>query len=604
MNSRRSLSIFLCRLAALVAIVLLIAPATAALAAKEKKVDDQLLAKRYQMARATYHNLTDSNNKLGSGSELPKLLKQFQAIYDANPDHTLAPACLFMLGFLHEERANLADNPMDRAMAITYYRDLTTRFPRHSLADDALLAMARIYQEAKGDAQAAARTYARLVALYPDGDMYPEAVQLLRKLKGAVVAEQQPSAPHEAEAAEPPSPPTPAKKAAAPAAPVSIAEMAVIEPLKHWSTDDYTRIVIETSKPVAFKKSLLPKNGNLPRRLYVDLDNCRVTPGYTASIAIDDGLLKQVRSAQFSPETVRVVLDIESISDHKIFSLENPFRVVIDVKGDRPVTTAKAVPAAPAPTKTPGKVSPAKPMPDAPSLAQQLGLGVKRVVIDPGHGGKDPGAVGPDGLLEKDVTLAVALNAAAILRQNLHCEVVLTRDRDVFVPLEERTAIANTNKGDLFISIHVNAAPTPKATGIETYFLDLARTSDAMQVAARENATSAGQMSNLQAILMDLIQSTKVNESAKLAECVQANMISGLSNRYQNVKNLGVKRAPFVVLIGAQMPSVLTEIAFLSNPAEAQRLRDPQYLADVAQELVSGVSRYAGELNVASLLPQ
>lgn len=373
--------------------------------------------------------------------------------------------------------------------------------------------------------------------------------------------------------------------------------MATVAPLKHWSNDDYTRIVIETSKPVAFKKSLLPKNGSLPRRLYVDLDNCRVTPGYTASIKIGDGLLQQVRSAQFSPDTVRVVLDIESIADHKIFSLENPFRVVIDVKGDRHQPAAR--------TKK-NKVreitaTARKTRPGAPSLAQQLGLGVKKVVIDPGHGGKDPGAVGADGLLEKDITLAVALKVAEILRRDLHCKVILTRDRDIFVPLEERTAIANTSKGDLFVSIHVNAAPTPKAKGIETYFLDLARTNDAMQVAARENATSAGQMSNLQAILMDLIQSTKVNESAKLAGYVQSTMISGLSNRYRNIKNLGVKRAPFVVLIGAQMPSVLTEIAFLSNPAEAKRLQNPKYLTAVAQELVSGVSRYANELNVASL---
>ncbi|MDH3393609.1 MAG: N-acetylmuramoyl-L-alanine amidase, partial [Desulfobulbaceae bacterium] len=583
MTETRPPQILLAHLLALIAVVALLLAPMPGHAAGKRAISNRLLSKRYQMARAAFHNQTDSNNQLTSNKGIPKLIKQFQSIYDTNPDHDYAPICLFMLGFLHEEKGDLADNPIDRAMAITYYRDLAKRFPRHTLADDALLAMARLYQEAKGDDKTAARTYARLVALYPDGDMYPEAVQLLRKLKGMVTAEQP-------NAASPPmgnnhitlTPTADTTETSATAVPLG--EMAVIEPLKHWSNDDYTRIVIETSKRVAFKKSLLPKKGTLPRRLYVDLDNCRVTPGYTSSIKIGDGLLKQVRSAQFSPDTVRVVLDIESISDHKIFSLENPFRVVIDVKGDRPTTVAAVRPGkireiTAAATKLPA---------GAPSLAQQLGLGVKRVVIDPGHGGKDPGAVGPNGLLEKDITLAVAKKTAYILRRDLRCEVVLTRNSDVFVPLEERTAIANTSKGDLFISIHVNAAPTSEAKGIETYFLDLARTNDAMQVAARENATSAGQMSNLQAILMDLIQSTKVNESAKLAEYVQDNMVSGLSNRYQNVKDLGVKRAPFVVLIGAQMPSVLTEIAFLSNPAEAKRLKTPQYLSAVAQELVSG----------------
>ncbi len=594
MIKNRPTSRFIHCLTSGVAIVILLLSVAMGSAAT-KKPNDKLTSKRYQMARACYHNLADSNNKLTSSKGLSKLLKQFQSIYTANPNHHYAPACLFMLGFLHEEKAELAENPIDRAMAITYYRDLVKRFPRHTLADDALLAMARIYQDAKGDPKTAARTYARLVALYPNGDMYPEAVQLLRKLKGLVNTKQQPTHPGHDPIAKHPAATTKKDHHEPP----SLAKMATILPLKHWSNDDYTRIVIETSKAVAFKNSLLPKKGTIPRRLYIDLDNCRVTPGYTASIKIDDGLLKQVRSAQFSSDTVRVVLDIESIADHKIFSLEDPFRVVIDVRGDQPQATTITK----AKKKQVREITAVarKTRPGPPSLAQQLGLGIKRVVIDPGHGGKDPGAVGADGLLEKDIALTVAKKVAYILRRDLHCQVTLTRDRDVFVPLEERTAIANTSKGDLFVSIHVNAAPTPKAKGIETYFLDLARTNDAMQVAARENATSAGQMSNLQAILMDLIQSTKVNESAKLAEYVQTTMISGLTNNYKNVKDLGVKRAPFVVLIGAQMPSVLTEIAFLSNPTEAKRLKSPKYLTAVAQELVSGITRYAGALNMVSL---
>jgi len=560
--------------------------------------EENLLAKRYRLAKASLHNLTVDTKNAATPAAWQNVVKRFTAIYHADREKKLAPGCLFLLGLTHEEKARRTDNPVDLGMAITYYRDLADTFPRHSLADDALLAMGRIYQEAKQDNATAARTYARLVALYPHGDQSREAAERLLDLKGAALASADapplPVAP--AQTATATALPTESAAGATPATPPSepapsLAGMATLQPLKHWSNNDYTRIVIETSKEVAYTKSLLPRNDDLPRRLYVDLDNCRLTPDLAPSMPIGDGLLKQVRSAQFAPSTVRVVLDIESISDHKIFSLHDPFRVVIDVKGDRPKEEKiQEI------TKT-GKQKPGPP----PSLAQQLGLGIRKVVIDPGHGGKDPGAVSPSGIKEKDVTLAVATQVAAILHRDLHCQVIMTRSRDVFVPLEERTAIANTSKGDLFLSIHVNAAPQPEVKGIETYFLDLARTNDAMEVAARENATSTGQMSNLQAILMDLIQSTKINESAKLAECVQENMVNGLSRRYSGIGNLGVKRAPFVVLIGAQMPSVLTEIAFLSNPEDAKRLKNPKFITAVAEEIVTGVSIYAQQLNVASL---
>ncbi|MDH5298132.1 MAG: N-acetylmuramoyl-L-alanine amidase, partial [Desulfobulbaceae bacterium] len=570
--------------------------------------------------KAYYNNISGTAGRESARDAWQSAARQFDAIYRANPDHELAPTCLFILGQIHEQKIGKAVSPADLDKAITCYRDLANRFPGHNLADDALLAMATIQEKEQEDVDEAAKTYARIVALYPKGDMYPTAVTRLRQLKPAPVAKRaavrkklpppplssatktipQPTPPLAtvpapaarpiAAAPVPPVPPAlPAIEEALPPAAPFLSDLAIIQPLKHWSNNDYTRIVIETSKTVEFNKSLLPKRGDLPRRLFVDFKNCRISRGLQSSMPIGDGLLKQVRTAQYSPDTVRVVLDIESLSDYKIFSLQDPFRVVIDVMGARKPEVKETV------MSTRKKTAPAI------SLAQQLGLGIRRVVIDAGHGGKDPGAVAPCGLKEKDVTLAVARQVAEILRRDLQCEVVMTRDRDVFVPLEERTAIANTRKGDLFLSIHVNAAPTARAKGIETYFLDLATTPEAMLIAARENATSTRQMNNLQAILQDLIRNTKINESARLATYVQENMVTGLSRRYTDVGNLGVKRAPFVVLIGAQMPSILTEIAFLSNPEEVKRLNDPQYLTAVAEELVAGVSRYAKELNIASL---
>jgi N-acetylmuramoyl-L-alanine amidase len=234
------------------------------------------------------------------------------------------------------------------------------------------------------------------------------------------------------------------------------------------------------------------------------------------------------------------------------------------------------------------------------SLVRQLGLGIRRIVIDPGHGGKDPGTSSPRGLKEKDIVLKVARKVAGKLKASLGCEVVLTRDSDIFIPLEERTAIANSKEGDLFLSIHVNAAPQSTVHGIETYVLDLASNKDAMRLAALENATSARQLSDLQSILVDLLNNSKLHESVKLAEQVQEEMVSGLGRKYSHINDLGVKKAPFIVLIGAQMPAILTEIAFLSNPVEEKRLKSDQYLNQVADHISSGISQYVDSMNLAA----
>jgi N-acetylmuramoyl-L-alanine amidase len=233
----------------------------------------------------------------------------------------------------------------------------------------------------------------------------------------------------------------------------------------------------------------------------------------------------------------------------------------------------------------------------SPSLAQQLGLGIRRIIIDPGHGGKDPGAIAANGLREKDVVLSVALKLAATLRRQLGCEVLLTRERDVFIPLEERTAIANTSNSDLFVSVHANAARSPETAGVETYFLDLTDDRDAMRLAAFENATSAAKMSDLRHILADLLQNSKKEESARLAGLVQKQMAGGLG-----LRDHGVKKAPFYVLVGARMPAILAEIAFLSNPEEAKRLQSDAFREAVAVQLAAGVISYVNGNTVTAHL--
>jgi N-acetylmuramoyl-L-alanine amidase len=232
------------------------------------------------------------------------------------------------------------------------------------------------------------------------------------------------------------------------------------------------------------------------------------------------------------------------------------------------------------------------------SLAQQLGLGIGTIVLDPGHGGKDPGAIA-FGMKEKDIVLKTGKRLAVHLREKLGATVILTRKDDSFMPLEERTAIANTNSADLFVSLHINAHPSPDIRGFETYFLNLTTNAEAMRVAARENATSTHQLSDLQDILSDILQNSKINESSRLAERVHQSIDSGFSESHFALKNMGVKQAPFYVLIGAEMPAILIEIAFISNPDDAKLLGDDQFIDKLAEQISDGISQYANA-NIAS----
>jgi N-acetylmuramoyl-L-alanine amidase len=219
--------------------------------------------------------------------------------------------------------------------------------------------------------------------------------------------------------------------------------------------------------------------------------------------------------------------------------------------------------------------------------------GLRRIVVDAGHGGKDPGAIGPSGLQEKDVTLALAKKLAKRLRETLGCEVVLTRDRDIFLPLEERTAIANKVGADLFISVHANAAPNRQAYGIETYYLNFSKNDKAAAVAARENGTSLKEVGDLELILFDLMANAKINESSRLAAEIQRALVGRLAGQFDEIRDLGVRQGPFYVLLGATMPSVLVETAFISHPREERRLASNAYHDQAAEAIAEAVKNYA-----------
>lgn len=231
------------------------------------------------------------------------------------------------------------------------------------------------------------------------------------------------------------------------------------------------------------------------------------------------------------------------------------------------------------------------------SLVRALGLKIGRIVIDAGHGGHDSGTLGVDGLEEKDVVLDVALRLGKLLHERLGAEVIYTRSDDTFVPLETRTAIANKAQADLFLSIHANSSSDASARGVETYYLNFTQQADALAVAARENAVSNQSIYQLSDLVKKIALKEKIAESREFATDVEAGLYGGLQRGNQGLKNRGVKKAPFVVLIGANMPSILAEISFVTNPKDANQLRDPEYRERVAESLYKGVARYAGGLS-------
>jgi N-acetylmuramoyl-L-alanine amidase len=238
-------------------------------------------------------------------------------------------------------------------------------------------------------------------------------------------------------------------------------------------------------------------------------------------------------------------------------------------------------------------------------LTRTLGLKIGKIVVDAGHGGHDTGTVGPNGVMEKDVVLDVARKLGKLLETKLGAEVIYTRDDDTFIPLETRTAIANKEQADMFISIHANSSSDTAARGVETYYLNFTTSRDALEVAARENSVSEESIHELQDLVKKIALKEKIEESREFAADVQHALVQGLNS--PNFGNRGVKKAPFVVLIGADMPSILTEIAFLSNSAEEKKLKTSQYRQRIAEAIYRGINKYISGLNgvrVASQLQE
>lgn len=534
----------------------------------------------YKRAKNDYHWLIKNNQAKKVYQNWQTLADRFARIYTTDPQGSYAPGSLFWMGRIHAGAWRQFKRETEFNEAVDVLRRLIKHFPNSKLADDAQLMIAGLYED-KGQHQQAYLEYLRVTVNHPRGDQVKPAKKRLDALENILAA-----SPMEKKAQDKPSA----------AAPSSDSSLSTVHEIRHWSTPTYTRVVLSLERPVPYTTKLLRKDPShhKPRRLYLNFKGARLAPGIEDTVPIGDGLLRRARAGQYTKDTVRLVLDIKKLASYKVFTLDNPFRVVIDCFGP---LEKKANPRGS--SKRAHKVArgQAKEKPPEVGLAAALGLGVRRIVLDPGHGGKDPGAVWK-GLYEKNLVLDICKRAAPKLRKLLGVEVLLTRTSDKFLPLEDRTAFANTHEADIFVSVHLNAAASHRLSGLETYFLNLASDEESMRVAARENATTKRSISDLQVILNDLMLNSKINESNRLARALHKTMLASVRKTYQ-VRDLKVKQAPFYVLIGARMPAVLCELGFITNPNEHQRLGSRRYREYLAESLALGIAAYVKELRMA-----
>ena len=542
-----------------------------------------------------------------------------------------------------------ADLVKQVSQVMSSFESIVRRFPASGYADNALWQAASLADAAyqrlnrQEDRDRAMRFYRWLVQEYPSSSFVKQANAKIASLGSTTVPTMTPA------------PVTVTTAPVGPAvAPIPSPERATLTSIQRVVLPNTVRVTIELDKEVVYREDRLSG----PSRLFFDLRNVQLTPALMDKVlTYGSDVVSKIRVGRHPDNTVRVVLDFEEVTKYSVFTLYSPFRLVIDAErpGSRlasaattvvpaPIpapplpASAKATPAPslPAPVVVPVKPVPIReetiaplipeeaitpsapvpaPLPSAPvispttptanaaggfSIARQLGLSVSRIVIDPGHGGRDPGTISK-GLSEAALTLDVALRLEKLLQKELGVEVVLTRRTDVFIPLEERTAIANRQNADLFLSIHANSSRSTGAKGIETYFLSFASSPEAEEVAARENSASEREMHQLPDIIKAITLNNKLDESRDLANMVQESLVTNLKKTNKDVRSRGVKKAPFVVLIGAQMPSVLAEIAFITNRQELQLLKTSAYKDKIAQALHAAVLRYRKSLKGAAV---
>ncbi len=602
-------------------------------------------------ANTQFDNAEDLRDKLDARpaadrtrAEYQKVVNAYRRIYLGAPTSSKAAAAVTTEAEVMTAMGRQYQDEKILRGAIEKYEFLRREYPGAESRVDALFAIGQIYKDDLKDADKARETFAEFIHRYPRSQHAAEAKKAMAGVEQAAAKTK------EEPAAKAKEKPADDSDDAADSA-TKNAEPTRVTGIRYWSAPDYTRIAIDLDQDVKFESQRIEN----PDRVYFDLIGAKLAPSLlNKNYDVNDGFLKQIRLGQFQSDRTRIVLDVDSISAYDTFLLSNPSRLVIDIHG-KATPKLEVAKSEPAPVKasdsvasktpkkvvvnadddddsvttkvvTPSAVKPAsargsKPVrakgkrrttvaaaePDAHearptangdrSLIRALGLKIGKIVIDPGHGGHDTGTIGPNGLLEKDLVLEVGRRLGKLLETRMGADVVYTRSDDTFIPLETRTAIANQEQADLFVSIHANSSRDPDARGVETYYLNFTSSPEALEVAARENAVSEKSIHELQDLVKKIALKEKIEESKEFASDVQGALHSGLAVRNAGLRDRGVKKAPFIVLIGANMPSILAEISFVSNPADERRLKTSEYRQRIADSLYKGISRYVGGLS-------
>ena len=536
----------------------------------------------FENAEALYRQLRAVDPACEQPEAWGSLALAFAEIPQDHPSSPLAGAALWRLGDIHSRR--LAAGVSGAALAArAAYAGLVDSYPSSGFAPQAYLRLA----ELSGLAERGAR-YRELEARYPDS---PEAAEARRRMNSPAVSEapapavtRSPSggvSPGFAATDSPTdevleAPPTPASSASSPldnAAVTQPAAFGQLTGIRYYSDDKHTRVVFDLDAALDYELG----EAQDPPRLFIDLIGASLHGDLQVNQAVDGSAVERIRLGVNRPGIVRAVLDLRAEARYSMFRLTEPNRIVVDVPSpemaDR-LAHARRPPA-----------------PEGGGEARQLALGVRRIVIDPGHGGTAPGAIGRSGVMEKQLALDISQRLASNLERS-GFEVVLTRNDDQSVDLERRPQLATELDADLFVSVHINSSNNRKLSGFETYYLDLATDPTAAETAARENASATQGMGHLDGLLDEIVKNANKRESRDLAQSIQDSLVLQMSKQHDDTRDLGVKHAPFVVLVGADMPAVLVECSFLSHRDEEQRLRDPEYRQQVADSIHIGIENF------------
>ncbi len=560
----------------------------------------------YKQARKVYYSLIDSPSKRSSRDQWIYCVSKFQRVETTFPKSPQGMKAAFTIGKLYQEMFAQFHQADDLDRALGYYQKVSANFPLSSLADDAMFHQGEIHLDKK-EYVLANRSFVSILLNYAEGDQAGQAQNKMRAIESEVRRQlARGYLPPEARAARVSIPATtgkastviastPAKRTAAPqkAKGFNKLSLTTLQKVSYSSGPNKARVVVYTSAPAEISETSFSKSEGYR----LAFQNSRLDKNLLPFVKIEDSILKGIRMEETNPGTSRLVLELNPSRDWKVVSSKNSAKVVLEIEARKPVVRLASIESAkPELVKNEKPVQTASRTPPVPVVPVPVKKGPPLIVIDPGHGGKDDGAKS-HGLFEKEINLKVSRLLKKYLEKNFGYRVYLTRSDDTFIPVHDRGDIANEKGADLFVSVHANAAKRRSASGIETYYLGAGSSERAQETAARENGelVKSVQDDQVQAILANLLSTTKINDSSRLASRVQGRLYGELSKKYSGVKDLGVKEGPFYVLHDTNMPSILVELGFITNAREARRMKSSAYLDRLAQSIARGVHSFLKE---------